>query len=546
MASSSQRLKRPTRAPGAPAARPGAPDREAALREALVIWRATRAAAIADAIDALTEAALAGWEPPAPRTNLAFQAAWLAALGDDAQRGWAARALLSQLPGADGDQRSAACCQRLRALRAAPSDPRIGRAAVELIGQPLQILGYDDVLDEIVPVLAVHGDERTAAIAARRLETAGPADASLIRLVLAAQPPARRTATPAELEWFAAYRAPPPAAQAQIDALVREVQGRPDADDARLVLADALLAHGDPRGELIALQLAGATDDRRLDRIDQLLRDHGKSWLGTLREVTYRARFARGFLARLELNGRWTATEQGWARHVVDPMLATVEELIPGRSVGQVYARFVTSPAMSALRRIEVFDRPTLEALRETSASLTHVACPRWKVGKYVRELEARVLPACERFAQLRSFAVYIDGAHSVMASAMFARLTSLTVAGGLARSLALWPQLPRTMSLTIRRSAMLEDCATTRVAWTGALHVTRDGDHATARGSGDWLVGELVEHFAALPVELSRLEIEGAGHHAAALTAAAQRRGIELVLLPLARRTGYIAGLDK
>ena len=511
-----------------------------------MIWRATRAAAIADAIDALTDAALAGWEPPAPRTNLAFQAAWLAALGDDAQRGWAAHALLSQLPGGDGDQRSVACCERLHALRAAPGDPRIGRAVVELIGQPLQILGHDDVLDAIVLVLAVHGDDRSAAIAARRLETADPADASLIRLVLAAQPSARRAATPTELERFAARRAPLPAAQAQIDALVREVHARPDADDARLVLADALLAHGDPRGELIALQLAGAADDRQLDRVDQLLREHGKGWLGTLREVTYRARFARGFLARLELNGRWTATEQGWARHACDPTLATVEDLIPGRSVGPVYARFVTSPAMTALRRIEVFDRPTLEALRETPASLTHVSCPRWKVGKYVHELEAHVLPACERFPELRSFAVYIDGAPSVMASGVFARLSSLTVAGGLPRGLALWPRLPRTLSLTIARSAMLQDCATTRVAWTGALHLTRDGDHATARGSGDWLVGELVEHFAALPAEVRRLEIEGAGDHAAALTAAAGRRGIELVLLPLARRTGYIAGLDK
>jgi uncharacterized protein (TIGR02996 family) len=546
MARTGHRRKRPTTAPGGTAARPGAPDRAAALREALVIWRATRTAAIADAIDVLTDAALAGWEPPAARTNHGFQAAWLAALGDDAQRGWAARALLAQLPGGDGDRRSAACCERLQALRGAPGDPRVGRAVVELIGQPLQILGHGDVLDAIAGVLAVHGDDRTAAIAARRLETADPADAALIQRVLAAQPPARRAATPAELERFAVRRAASAATQAQLDALACEVHARPDADDARLVLADALLALGDPRGELIALQLAGATDDRALDRIDQLLREHGKSWLGPLREVTYRARFARGFVSRLELNGRWTATEPGWVRHAGDPTLATVEDLIPGRSVGQVYARFVTSPALRALRRIEVFDRPSLDALRDTPASLVHVSCPRWKVGKYVRELEAHVLPACERFAQLRSFAVYIDGAASVIGSPVFAALSSLTVAGGLARGLALWSKLPRTMALTIARSAMLEDCATTRVGWTGALHLTRDGDRAVARGSGDWLVGELVEHFAALPAEVHRLEIEGAGDHAAALTAAAQRRGVELVLLPVARRTGYIAGLDR
>jgi len=123
-------------------------------------------------------------------------------------------------------------------------------------------------------------------------------------------------------------------------------------------------------------------------------------------------------------------------------------------------------------------------------------------------------LAACDRFDALRSFAVHIDGAASVMAAPWFARLTSLTVAGGLATGHALWPRLPRTMSLTITCSAMLEDCATTRVAWTGALHLTRDGDHVVARGAGDWLV--------------------------------AQRRHFELAVLPPARRTGYLAGLDR
>jgi uncharacterized protein (TIGR02996 family) len=345
-----------------------------------------------------------------------------------------------------------------------------------------------------------------------------------------------------------------------IDALIREIHARPDADDARLVLADALLAEGDPRGELIALQLsiaaaaadrstAGPADrlvDRSQDRVDQLLREHGKRWLGSLREVTYRARFARGFLGRLELNGRWTATEEGWTRHVVDPTLATVEDLIPGRAVGPIYARFVTSPAMRALRRIEVFDKPTLEALCTTSADLVHVACPRWKVGKYVRELAGHVVPACARFAALRSFSVHIDGAPSVIASPWFERLTSLTVAGGLTAGLALWPRLPRTMALTVTRSAMLEDCATTRVAWAGALELHHDGDRVVARGAGAWLVGELLEHLGALPAGLGRLEIEGAGHHAPALAAAAQRRHFELVLVPPARRTGYLAGLDR
>jgi uncharacterized protein (TIGR02996 family) len=544
MAGPRTRVRRAARTSGHGIVRSRSPVHLAALDDALALWRATRAAPIADAIDALTETALAGWEPPSPRTNPAFHAAWLAAVADSAERAWAARNILTRLPGSTGGQRSAACCARLAALCAAPPDPRVGRAVVELFGQQLQILGYHDVLDALVAAFAVHGDDRTAAIARQRLDTADPMGAAVIERALATQPVAERAATPGELERFADRRARPPVATAQVDALVREVRAHPDADDARLVLADALLAHGDPRGEFIALQL-GPSDDRRLDRIDQLLREYGKRWLGTLREITFRARFERGFLARLELNGRWTATERGWAQHIVDPTLATVEDLVPGRSVGAIYARFVASPAMTALRRIEVFDAPTLDALRETPAKLVHIACPTWKSGKYVPQL-AQVLPVCERFSTLRSFAVYIDGVPAVLTSRLADQLTSLTVAGGLGPVLALWPRLPRAVSLTIARSAMLDDCATARVAWTGALHLARDGARVVGRGSGDWLIGELLEHFAALPVELSRIEIEGAGDHAAALTEAARRRGVELVLLPPARRTGYIAGFDR
>lgn len=286
--------------------------------------------------------------------------------------------------------------------------------------------------------------------------------------------------------------------------------------------------------------------DKQRARAEQLLREHARHWLGALRPVVHRARFARGFLARLELNGRWAASEEAWAAHARDPQLATVEDLIPGRAVGPLYARFVTSPAMTALRRVEVFDRPTLAALRETSARLVHVSCPRWKVGKYVRELAVHVLPACERFEALRSFAVHHEGVESLLKSRVYEQLTSLTVAGGLAAGLALWPKLSRGVALTLARSAMLDDCVTTRVAWTGALTVRRDGSRVVARAAGDWVISELIEHFAALPAEVSVLEVEGAGDAAAALQDATQRRRIDLVLRPLARRIGNVSGLDK
>lgn len=334
--------------------------------------------------------------------------------------------------------------------------------------------------------------------------------------------------------------------QTRLDALVRQVHARPDTDDARLVLADALLAEDDPRGELIALQLAHhGREDTTPPRADQLLREHGRRWLGSLREITYRARFARGFLTRLELNGTWTASEDAWARHAAEPMLATVEDLIPGRAVGQIYAQFVASPAMAALRRIEVFDRPTLAALRDTPARLVHVSCPSWKGGRYVQELTAHVLPACARFAALRSLAVHLDGAPSVLTSHVVHQLGSLTVAGGLANGLALWPRLPQAISLTIARSAKLDDCASSRMAMSsGELTLWREAGGVFGRASGSML-RELVGQFSALPIGLHRLEVEGAGAYAQVLGQIAAERGIELVLRPPARRIGYFAVPD-
>jgi uncharacterized protein (TIGR02996 family) len=72
------------------------------------------------------------------------------------------------------------------------------------------------------------------------------------------------------------------------NALWDEVLKRPDDDEPRLVLADWLQQHGDPRGELIALQcqLAAVPEDERglaeLDlvaRCKKLISEHGLSWL---------------------------------------------------------------------------------------------------------------------------------------------------------------------------------------------------------------------------------------------------------------------------
>src|SRR5262245_21100998 len=76
---------------------------------------------------------------------------------------------------------------------------------------------------------------------------------------------------------------------------------------ARGVYADALLEAGDPRGELIALQLARTWRGRQQPsrRELELLAQHRAAWLGPLASVLHleRSTFANGFLSCAVLRG---------------------------------------------------------------------------------------------------------------------------------------------------------------------------------------------------------------------------------------------------
>jgi hypothetical protein len=88
--------------------------------------------------------------------------------------------------------------------------------------------------------------------------------------------------------------------------LFAEVLKQP-GDDARVkVWADSLLAEGDPRGELIVLQLAqekGELDDVGKLRIEVLTEKHWSAWLpGQVRRLAERAVFRRGLPVEVWIN----------------------------------------------------------------------------------------------------------------------------------------------------------------------------------------------------------------------------------------------------
>jgi uncharacterized protein (TIGR02996 family) len=86
-------------------------------------------------------------------------------------------------------------------------------------------------------------------------------------------------------------------------ALLAAIAACPADDQPRQVYADWLLERGDPRGELIQLQLLASPTEAHRTRVERLLAAHRHTWqaelgeLATLGEVT----FARGFPAVLTL-----------------------------------------------------------------------------------------------------------------------------------------------------------------------------------------------------------------------------------------------------
>src|SRR5215470_1619052 len=95
------------------------------------------------------------------------------------------------------------------------------------------------------------------------------------------------------------------------DAFLQAILAEPDDDGLRLMYADWLEEHGDPRGEFIRLQcaLAGMRyDDPRRRGMDsrarELLVRHGKGWLRPLSRWMRRGAFRRGFVDRITVNAQ--------------------------------------------------------------------------------------------------------------------------------------------------------------------------------------------------------------------------------------------------
>jgi uncharacterized protein (TIGR02996 family) len=216
-------------------------------------------------------------------------------------------------------------------------DPRLSRFALKALANP--------------PFCAVSGEpfllalaEHIARLQDARLKAELPRIRDILRARLSRKPMYERVAK--KLDAIAArLPATPPrdsleeklhallAPSGDAGALLAAIYAEPDDDAPRQVYADFLMKQGDPRGELIALQLARARGADPSDREVELLEAHGKKWLGPLATVlrwgkSYSATtFERGFVCVADFIDN---AAKKVALIADDPAWATVETLDGG------------------------------------------------------------------------------------------------------------------------------------------------------------------------------------------------------------------------
>ncbi len=148
-------------------------------------------------------------------------------------------------------------------------------------------------------------------------------------------------------------------APASRDALFAAVYAEPEADEPRAVLGDALLADGDPRGELIQLQL-GATTAKTRSRIRALLREHAATWTAGVGDART-CEFRRGFV------GAVTLDELPADAELARPEWRTVEQLafVDDSPSPEQLAHSLASPGFATVRTLTGIALTSLSALAQ-------------------------------------------------------------------------------------------------------------------------------------------------------------------------------------
>lgn len=153
-------------------------------------------------------------------------------------------------------------------------------------------------------------------------------------------------------------------AAAEPAALWQQIAQHPDDDAPRIVLGDVLLASGDPRGLLFALQLSRTRHRGRGAelRVERLIRRHGPAWFGDLAAILVREGnvFRRGMLEQIRV-GHTTTPDEAWTKALGHRELGAVRSLARAHAPPVHYARLAAS--LPHLRSIDVDRLAFIDAL---------------------------------------------------------------------------------------------------------------------------------------------------------------------------------------
>lgn len=353
-----------------------------ALAPLLTAFGKCRARELAELIDEVSELARQRLPELTPAKREAMQKEWLAL--EARRRPEDVPRLLRALTRTHW--RSTDALARARRFDRRPPDPRAPALLVDqLLHPPFTTGSSKPFWKQVLKLVERHADPRTPAllrgcagrlprVLARREQRAmrtwllGRAGETLEAVEQALTPEPVLPA--AAVEALARCRAIVEKRRRLGAALLEAVLADPADDGTRAVLADHLQEAGDPRGELIALQLAhagGGGDSVSLERERELIRRHRAEALGPLREVLQPEHcvLERGFLS------------QAWLRHGVSA--EAVQELVGNPWWGTVRAihgpwseiePLVRHPVMRGLEHLSTTNE-VFGARRLALASLT-------------------------------------------------------------------------------------------------------------------------------------------------------------------------------
>ena len=264
-----------------------------------------------------------------------------------------------------------------------PADPRIDRwVAVQYADPPATSTGARPFWTRLLPLARAITDTQAAKTILKVREgwrgdipwqafLSGHVDRAKTKLESAKNVPfaadLRVTIEAVRTAMLASSAAAKPEHHGDASELLDAVLANPADDDARIVLGDVLLEQGDPRGELLALQM-GAGDAKR-ER--ELVKQHAAHLLGALHSILRDYTFEKGFLSRATIKaGNARALESAIDRSVGDPLWATVEHLEGGTH------DLIMDPVMRSLRSLvggkarlaDVSKLPYLDTLATSSS----------------------------------------------------------------------------------------------------------------------------------------------------------------------------------